>query len=366
MKIEQPIKKILTATRHLWDKAMTRPVVRENFLKLLNCRTDALGAAIYASEHEEKIVYYTCKSRICPSCGQRLTDIWQRELLASLPDVPYRGVVFTMPKELWPIFQENRHLLDDLPVLGAKALEQWFRTKHGVSVYVFVVPHTFSRNLGFNSHLHVLVSDGGLRVSDSTWIPALGVNENAVMRIWKQGVIALLLEAMKSEVLKYNVDPDELREELIALGDRWWNVKINRVESKKHFLEYACRYVRRPPIAQRRFLEITDQEVSFITNDLKTKKVVPTNYSLTGFVAAFAEHVPDRYRHAVRYFGLLAPASKGRTAAGIFAILGQPVRPKPKRLSWAMSRLQSFGIDPLIDSKGQRMQLIKRLAPVTK
>jgi hypothetical protein len=74
-------------------------------------------------------------------------------------------------------------------------------------------------------------------------------------------------------------------------------------------LRYAGRYVRRPPIAQHRFVNITDREVQFRTKDLKQKRVVTTRSSTEEFVAALAEHVPDRYRHAIRNFGLLAKRS---------------------------------------------------------
>src|SRR6266566_8599699 len=125
MRYEHPLKQILIATRDLWDRAETRPAVRQNFEKMINCRTPALGAEVYASETEEKLVYHTCKSRACPSCGHRATQLWQREQWAALPDIPYAGVVLTMPDLLWTIFQRNRHLLHDLPALGAAAIQHW-------------------------------------------------------------------------------------------------------------------------------------------------------------------------------------------------------------------------------------------------
>jgi Putative transposase len=48
---------------------------------------------------------------------------------------------------------------------------------------------------------------------------------------------------------------------------------------------------------------------------------VLTEYSIEEFVTILAEHVPDRYRHAIRYYGLLAPSSKGRTSAALFVLL---------------------------------------------
>ena len=117
---EHLLKKILERKRHEWDHPGTRPAVRENFLKMLACRTPALGWEVYASETEEKICYHTCKSRSCPSCGYRATLLWQEEQEAVLPEIPYGGVVFTMSNVPWRIFKQNRHLLHDLPAIGSR------------------------------------------------------------------------------------------------------------------------------------------------------------------------------------------------------------------------------------------------------
>jgi hypothetical protein len=87
----------LIDTRNLWDHAGIHEAVRENFNKVTACRTPALGAEVFASESEEKVCFHPCKSRSCSSCGHRATILWQREQWAALPDIPYRGVVLTMP-----------------------------------------------------------------------------------------------------------------------------------------------------------------------------------------------------------------------------------------------------------------------------
>ena len=97
MRDKQPLKQILACARGHWDRPETRPAVRQNFEKVINCRTPALGAEVYASESEERLVYHTCKSRACPSCGHRATQLWQREQRTALPDIPYTGIVLTMP-----------------------------------------------------------------------------------------------------------------------------------------------------------------------------------------------------------------------------------------------------------------------------
>jgi hypothetical protein len=54
--------------------------------------------------------------------------------------------------------------------------------------------------------------------------------------------------------------------------------------------------------------------VTFETKDTRTKRIVETRYATADFLAALAHHIPDRYSHNVRYFGLLAPRSKAARA----------------------------------------------------
>ena len=86
--------------------------------------------------------------------------------------------------------------------------------------------------------------------------------------------------------------------------------------------------------------------------------------SLEEFVDALAAQVPERYRHAMRYFGLLAPGTKHMTSTALFALLRQNKRPRPQRLSWRNSLRKYFGVDPLVDSCGQSMHWARRLNPV--
>lgn len=56
MRYKHPIKQILIATRDAWDHADTRPAVRHNFDRVTKCGTLALGAEVFASQDDEKIV----------------------------------------------------------------------------------------------------------------------------------------------------------------------------------------------------------------------------------------------------------------------------------------------------------------------
>ncbi len=207
----------------------------------------------------------------------------------------------------------------------------------------------------------------GLQESEGRWINSLVFDEHEdkgkLMRMWRFAVITYLRAALKAKVLASDLSPQELRPHLKEQYERWWSIDINHFASKEHFLRYAGRYVRRPPITQYRFLKITDREVRFWTKDKIQKRRVNISCTPEEFVPSLAEHVPDRYQHGIRYFGLLAPRSKARTSAAVFALLGQQRRSRPRRLSWAFSRRRDFGVDPLIDRRGQPMRWVGRLKP---
>ena len=176
-------------------------------------------------------------------------------------------------------------------------------------------------------------------------------------------MITYLREAARADILDTDMSRSELQQLLTTQYERPWITNIQRFRRKKHFLAYAGRYARRPPIAEHRFRKIDRQVVRFLTKDTRTKRMVETIYRPAEFVATLADHVPDRYRHNIRYFGLLAPRVKGRTHDSVFALLGQERLGKPWRLRWAASMKKSFGVDPLMDREGQRMRWSRRLPP---
>jgi hypothetical protein len=82
------------------------------------------------------------------------------------------------------------------------------------------------------------------------------------MRMWRFAVIAYLRAALEAKVLTSDLSPQKLRTRLKKQYERWWSIDIDHSASKEHFLRYAGRDVRRPPIAQYRFLKITEKSGS--------------------------------------------------------------------------------------------------------
>ncbi|HWW14785.1 MAG TPA: transposase [Candidatus Dormibacteraeota bacterium] len=363
MKYKDPLKKILSQARPYWDQEQVRPAVRWVFRKAIQCRTAELGAEVYSSESQEFILYHTCKSRACPSCGYRANVQWLRERWAALPDAPYKGITFTMPNQLWPLFHDNPPLAKALSALAADLIQARVRAMYGFRVGVIAIPHTFNGKLEFNSHVHTLVTGGGLYGPSDTWVSRVYYDSDALMEAWRKAVIALLRAALQAGVLRTELAANHMEDLLRHLERCWWSIKIQSFEDKGHFLRYAGRYARRPPIAQCRIHWIGKRTVRFWYKDKKLRRRVEVECSQEEFIDRWAQHIPERYQHAVRSFGLFAPRVVGQTSSAILVILRQGRRPRPKPRPWAESLKRDFGRDPLLDRTGKRMRWTRRLAP---
>jgi Putative transposase/Transposase zinc-binding domain len=322
-----------------------------------------LGAEVYSSENQELVLYHTCKSRACPSCGYRANVQWLRERWAALPDVLYKGVTFTMPNQLWPFFRDNPPLAKALSALAAEVIQIRVSARYGVRVGVIAILHTFNGQLAFNSHVHTMVTGGGLYGANDTWISRVHYDQDLLMQAWRRAVIALLRAALRAGQLYTPMAVEQMEGMLARQESRWWSIKIQSFKSKEHFLRYAGRYVRRPPIAQRRITDVGERTVTFWFKDKKLRSRVYVQCSLEEFIDRWAQHIPERYQHAIRNFGLFAPRALSETSAAIFAILGQERRPRPKPRTWAYSLKRDFGHDPLLDEAGKTMQWVRRLPP---
>lgn len=201
--------------------------------------------------------------------------------------------------------------------------------RHGLRVGVIAILHTFNGRLEFNSHVHTMVTGGGLCESSDIWAPCVYYDRDLLMTAWQRAVIALLRAALRAAQLRTELTAGQMGDLLTHLERCWWSIKIQLFEDKWHFLQYAGRYVRQPPVAQRRITWIGQRTVKCWYKDKKLRRRVEV-CSLKEFVDRWTQHIPERYQHAVRSFGLFGPRAVGQSSAAIFALLGQNQMPRPK------------------------------------
>jgi hypothetical protein len=289
------------------------------------------------------------------------------ETEAALPQVPYIEINFTMPPVFWPLLQRNRHLLSDLPALGAKAIEFWARASYGARVILMVVQQTYGGFLNFYPHLHTLVSAGGLDNSTGRWIHRLNFqnakHKHELMLAWKLALLAALDTASKDDVLESDLSHDEFNNILETEGRRKWNVYVRPLVSKRNVIDHIGRYIRKPSIAQYRLTRIDDHHVQYRVKDTRNRRLTPVSYLNEEFIRLLIPHVNDRYCNSMRYFGLLAPRSK-TLLIHVFSVLKQQERPRLVRLSYAESIFRTFGKNPLIGLDGQPLLRVGHINPL--
>ncbi|HLM80700.1 MAG TPA: transposase [Terriglobales bacterium] len=329
---------------------------------LIQCKTPELGQRVYASENEERTFCNTCKSPTCPSCGHWSTVQWQRERWCAIPEGPYRVITLTMPNTLWPLFASNPQLCRKLHEIAAGVIVGYARARRGIEIGVMPILHTFNGKLELNSHVHALVTARDLQTLASQNGSNIFFDRNQLMRSWKRLIIALLRAALESACLESGMDHDEVERLLQREEIRNWKVHVQAFNGKEHFLRYAGRYVRRPPIAERRIVAISNGSVRFWYKDKRRRRRETVVCTVEEFIDRWAQHVPKRYRHSVRYFGLFGPRRWSQVSTAAFALIGEKQRPRPNRRPWALAVERLSGRNPLIDHKGGRMTLVRHLA----
>ena len=147
----------------------------ERFIK---CKDFAYGYSFYECTNCKNyhIIGYTCKSRFCPTCGNKYRDERTVKISNKLLDVPHRQFVFAIPVELRIHFRVHREMLSFLFeavnetfnfLLERSAPIAYKNEQREPGIIAFI--HAFGRDLKWHPHIHALVAerfsdkDGNLR-----------------------------------------------------------------------------------------------------------------------------------------------------------------------------------------------------------
>jgi uncharacterized protein (DUF983 family) len=161
--------------------------------KMLKCRTREGGFATYLCPecgNEEKIPF-TCKSKICSSCGKKYTDIWAQSVAEYLLNTDHRHIVLTIPQLLWKIFINNEALQKVLLNTAAQIIKMVFSQTTPIDIGFIMVLHPFGDDLKPNFHVHAIVTAGGL-AEDDRWIKVDYINYEFIRKTWQYEILTNL------------------------------------------------------------------------------------------------------------------------------------------------------------------------------
>ena len=139
---------------------------------MIGCGDPSNGYAEYVCPQcgNKKKVPFTCKSRFCTSCGKVYIDKWVEKTVSNIFDVPHRHLIFTIPQELRKIIFNDRKLIKVMMDCASRSALEVLQSR-GIDAVpgMLVIVHTFGRDLKFNAHVHMLITEGGL-TSNNQWV----------------------------------------------------------------------------------------------------------------------------------------------------------------------------------------------------
>ena len=354
-----------------------RPVVFATIVKILACRTPALGCHVYRCQCGEiKIVPHSCKSRFCPTCGKLATDRWADGVLNELLDVPYHHLVVSVPKQLRPIIAFNREIgLNIVARAAHRCLSQWAHDQHGMRLGIVVVIHTFGGDLKWHPHVHLLVTEGGLSLDGEEWIKPYNdgwlMSHSGLKKMWRYHCITGFRQAHKEGQLRWPKKSAYLKKYplfnslLSTLYRLTWFAHIGAsLLDPRATVRYIGRYTKRAVLAEYRITHYDGNTIRFAFKDYAREgrtsyKTLP----VFAFIRRLIRHIPDKNFKMVRYAGLFAPRWKAHYLAQARAALGSSPDSRtetPKSLlPWRERRIAEQGSDPLLCPRCKRpMRLI--------
>jgi hypothetical protein len=286
-------------------RATLLPSHRRTLSDIAACRTAVLGGHVQACDHcgARQYSYHSCRNRHCPKCHGGQTRRWLDRQRARLLPCAYFLLTFTLPAELRALARAHQKVVYGLLMTAAAAalLKLTADPRYlGARPGLLAVLHTWTRALLFHPHVHMLVTAGGLRRSDRTWVPpthaAFLVPGRALSRLFRAKVRAGLRKAGLLE----QAPPAVWRHE--------WVVHVQPAGTGEKVLDYLARYVFRIALVNSRLERFEDGQVTFRYRDGRTGAIARCTLDAVAFLGRFLQHVLPRGFSKVRHYGLFSPS----------------------------------------------------------
>jgi len=346
----------------------TSPEQRKVIRDVTNCRTEILGGHLETCGNRcgyERLSFHSCRNRHCPKCQNLQKTRWLLERSGKLLPTGYFHVVVTLPHELNPLILKNRQILYQLFFeVASEALIElakgWKRL--GALPGFTAILHTWTQELRFHPHLHMVVTAGGLSLEGDRWISAKNnflVPVRALSKMVRGKFLDGLQRAFEQGKLTFSGNIADWRNP--AVFKRWVR-KLSRIKwvvyakapfgGPRHVFSYLGHYTHRVALSNQRLLAFDGQTVTFRARDNQN----PGTYRLVQlaareFIRRFLLHVlPHRFVR-IRHFGLMASRNVQSKLKYAYRLLqsSQPSHPAPSTdmhlMSWQQLLFKLTGID---------------------
>lgn len=279
----------------------------ESIQSMFRCINNECGGITYICPDcgVLKFIPFHCHSRVCPRCGKRYAERWGRWLMDRFLPVPHRHIIFTLPEDLWGLVgAKSDVLIEDMLEASKTVIERLLRDRFKgkkVRIGMISIVHYTGRDMKFNPHIHMLVTEGVL-LSNGEWKPHWYFPYMKMCSYWKYEVLKRFRFHCRDSL------------EIKSIIDRQWKYSFKNgtsgyvVKNFRHILDvknfgsYLARYVRHPPIGESRLLGFDGEYVKIKYE--WDNKIVVTSVSLDRFIGGILSNIPPKGFKIVREYGL--------------------------------------------------------------
>ncbi len=283
------------------------PSQRQAMADIEQCRTAVLGAHVYHCDHcnETHYCYHSCKNRHCPKCQGDVAQAWLDKQQHLLLPVSYHMVTFTLPAELRNVARLHQKAVYNLlfrsaaDALQELALDPRFV---GGQLGMIGVLHTWTRDLRFHPHVHLLAPAGGISPDGESWRPCR--NDDFLVHVIP--LSNLFRGKFRAGLMKLGLDSQ-------VPTDVWhkpWVVNSRPVGNGSQALAYLSHYLLRVAISNKRILSMANGQVTFQYKESKTGERKTCTLPAEAFIGRFLQHVLPKGFVKIRYFGYLGTAKR--------------------------------------------------------
>ena len=322
-----------------------RSNVKKEVEKVLKCKDTKYGFIELKCDkcNTTKKIGFTCKSRFCTSCGKIYTDNWIDNMLGNLINVKHRHIVFTIPEELRKFFGIDRQRLKILPKCAARAVTSWMHSlnkKEEFTPGIVTVIHTFGRDLKWNPHVHMMVTEGG-KGNITEWRHIRYISYESLRKRWQK----ILLDEVTS-ISGNTKEVKSLKNKLYKEKDKGFYVYAKtEIKSAKTAAKYVGRYVGRPAIAESRILKYDGKNVTYKYTRHEDNKVIVETVHVYEFIKRIIRHIPEKNFKMIRYFGIYSRRSKCKV--NFIKMIDKRILSIRKSIAnWENRILAIAGVDP--------------------
>ena len=273
-------------------------------------------------------VYHGCRNRACPACHGRQTRDWLEARQAELLPCDYYHLVATVPEEIRHLFLSDQKVMYALfmRTVAGTVIDLCRDRKYlGATPGILMVLHTWTGQMGYHPHAHLLVTGGGVSDDGQSWCEPPGqflVPVKALSRL----IVARFRDALKK------ANPDAFnRLPRKTWKQPWCSFCKHYGRAKQAVMDYLARYVFRIAITNARIVAMDDTHVTFKYKQRDTGEWQPCRLTGVEFLRRFLMHVLPKGFHKLRYYGLWHPSKRDlqQRARLLLTLLGRARSAEP-------------------------------------